>query len=330
MVTGGAGFIGSHLTERLVSLGHEVVVIDDLSTGRRENIAQLLGQGVTLIDGKVGPVLTGDPALLDGVAQVYHLAAAVGVKLVVEDPVSMIRNNVVETSEVLDTVARAGVPILIASTSEVYGKNPNLPLVETHDLLYGPTVAPRWAYGMSKAMDEHLALAMQAKVGLKPVITRLFNTIGPRQVGRYGMVVPRFVAAALAGNDLEIHGDGNQTRAFCDVRDVVRAMTDLLSNPKHYGQVFNLGNDNQISINTLADRVLALSESRAGKRYVSYEQIYGHTFEDPRDRVPALDKIRQAIGFSPQYTLDQTLTELITIARRSRSMSSESSANRER
>ena len=315
LVTGGAGFIGSHLVERLLSLGREVTIVDDLSTGRATNLRKAMGDKCRLVQGKAGPLLAGDASLLEGVSEVYHLAAAVGVKLVVDDPVSMIQNNVVETATVLDAVARSGARVLIASTSEVYGKNPNLPLVETHDILYGPTSAPRWAYGMSKAMDEHLALAMQNKNGLKPVIVRLFNTIGPRQVGHYGMVVPRFVQKAVAGQTLDIHGDGRQTRAFCDARDVVEGMTRLLAEDSSIGQVFNLGNDQQITIEALADRVLSLSGSKSGKRFVTYESVYGGTFEDPRDRVPDLTKIRKAIGFSPRYTLDATLTELIHLAR---------------
>jgi len=315
LVTGGAGFIGSHLVRHLKSLGRSVRIVDDLSTGRMENIAPLLDARCQLIQARLGDALRTQPALLSNVAEVYHLAAAVGVRLVVNDPVRMIRNNVQETADLLDAAARTGIPVLITSSSEVYGRNPWMPLTEDQELIFGPTTSSRWSYGMSKALDEHLALSWHHAQKLPVVIVRLFNTIGPRQVGQYGMVVPRFINWAVQHQPIEIHGDGRQTRSFCDVRDVVRAMPALLGNPRHHGEVFNLGSDAEISIEQLADQIITLAHSRSGKLFVPYAQAFSGLFDDPQRRVPGLEKIRRAIGFAPQYTLQQTLAELIAQAR---------------
>jgi UDP-glucose 4-epimerase len=318
LITGGAGFIGSHLAERLQADGRELVLIDNLTTGRRENVAHLLGDRCRLVEAGVGEALAREPHLLQGVREVYHLAAAVGVRLVVDDPIRMIRNNVEEAALILEAARAAGAAILIASSSEVYGKSAKMPLAEDDDLVLGPTTSSRWGYALTKALDEHLALAHHAKHGLGAVVVRLFNTIGPRQVGRYGMVVPRFVRRAVEGGELEIYGDGRQTRAFCDVRDVVRAMTDLLGDPRHHGGVFNVGSDDEMTIGELADRVIALAAAHGGgaarKRLVPYAQAYEPGFEDPQRRVPDLSKIRRAIGFQPAFSLDQTLAELIALA----------------
>jgi len=322
LITGGAGFIGSHLTEHCLRLGREVVIVDNLSTGRRGNIEPLLSPRCTLIKGRLSDILEERPHLLEGVAEVYHLAAAVGVKLVVDDPAGMIDNNVRETALLLRAAVRHRAAVLIASSSEVYGKGVAMPLREDQDMLFGPTTASRWSYALTKAIDEHLALAHHRSDGLRTVIVRLFNTIGPRQVGNYGMVVPRFVRAAVDGEDIAIYGNGKQTRAFCDARDVVRAMVQLMSNAANSGQVFNVGSDREITIETLADRVLALTQSRSKKRYVAYEQAYQPGFEDPQRRVPDLGKVRAAIGFEPSFTLDDTLGELIAAARASGSAAS--------
>lgn len=317
LITGGSGFIGSHLTERLLTLGQRVTVVDDLSTGRRENLQPLLDRHadrLRVIEGKAGEAIA-DEALLRGVDAVYHLAAAVGVKLVVDDPEGMIRTNIGDTLAVLDACAKSGAAVLVTSSSEVYGKCPTLPLREDMELVYGPTTASRWAYGMTKALDEHLAIDYARRRGLKAVVVRLFNTIGPRQVGRYGMVVPRFVAKACANQPLEIYGDGSQTRAFCDARDVVRAMTDLVAEPACYGQVFNVGSERQVTIRELADRVIELSGSASEKRVLPYEAVYGEGFEDPPHRLPDTSKLRQAVGWSPRVTLDETLRELIAMQR---------------
>lgn len=315
LITGGAGFIGSHLARLLLGQGRHLLILDDLSTGRLENIQPLLGDRCRFIQGRCGQLLHEQPGLMDGVVEVYHLAAAVGVQLVVADPTAMIVNNVQETADVLRAASRVGAAVLVTSSSEAYGANAKMPLSEEHDLVYGPTTVSRWSYGMAKALDEHLALAHHHQSGLKCVAVRLFNTIGPRQIGHYGMVVPRFVRWAVGNQPLEIHGDGRQTRSFADVRDVTLAMVRLLAGPGCWGQVFNIGNDREISIDQLADRVIALSGSTAGKRYIPYAQAFGQTFADPARRVPDLTRIRQAIGYEPQWTLDRTLEELISLQR---------------
>ena len=314
IITGGAGFIGSHLAERLLEAGDELILVDHFSTGRRSNIEHLLGDRCRVIESTAAEAFA-DPHLLDGVQRVFHLAAAVGVKLVVDDPAAMIRNNIDETDVVLRAAAKAGAAVLITSSSEVYGKCPVLPLREDMELVYGPTTASRWSYGLSTALDEHLAIALARRTGLRSVVVRLFNSIGPRQVGRYGMVVPRFVTQAVAGKDLTLYGDGQQTRAFCDVRDVVGALAELIEHQDAYGRVFNVGSTTQITIEQLADRVIeqvaAAGGPRVGKTFVSYEAVYGEGFEDPPHRLPDMTRLRDAIGFRPKVDLAQTLRELI-------------------
>jgi UDP-glucose 4-epimerase len=316
LITGGAGFIGSHLAELLRSRGRRVLIIDDLSTGREANMAHLVGDGCRFVRGRVGDVLRERPELMQGVTHVFHLAASVGVQLVVSDPARIIRNNVEETSAVIDAAARVGAGVLVASSSEVYGKSEAVPLREDGDLIYGPTTGPRWSYAMSKAVDEHLALSYHAGGAGSAVVVRLFNTIGPRQVGHYGMVVPRFVEAAVKGQDLTIYGDGQQTRAFCDVRDVVKAMAALMEDAGSHGQVFNIGSDVEVTIESLADKVIAMTGGRSRKRLVSFDEAYRPGFEDPfRRRVPDTTKIRAAIGWKPAISLEATLKELIDAAR---------------
>lgn len=315
LITGGAGFIGSHLAERLKAQGRQLILVDNLATGRRQNVEHLLDDRCRLVETTAGHAVQ-DRALMQGVREVYHLAAAVGVKLVVDDPAGMIRTNIDETHRVLEAAVEHDAAVLIASSSEVYGKCPTLPLREDMELVYGPTTASRWSYGLTKALDEHLAIDYARRRGLRAVIVRLFNTIGPRQVGRYGMVAPRFVARALANQPLEVYGDGSQTRAFCDVRDVVRALVDLLACDECYGQVYNVGSEEEITINHLADRVIALTGSTAGKKLIPYEAVYGEGFEDPAHRLPDTRKLREAIGFKPRYTLDQTLTDIMDALRR--------------
>ncbi len=314
IITGGAGFIGSHLAAGLKADGVSLVLVDDLSTGSRDNINGLLDDRCLFVHDKADHALA-DPALMRGVGQVYHLAASVGVQRVIDDPPAMVRNNIDQTEAVLAAARRAGASVLIASSSEVYGKCPVLPLREDMELVYGPTTASRWAYGLTKALDEHLAIDMHRRHGLRVVVTRLFNTIGPRQVGHYGMVVPRFVAKAVDNEVIDVYGDGTQTRAFCDVRDVTRAMAELIANPDCFGRVFNLGSDRRVTINELADRVIKLAGSTAGKRLIPYEQAFGPDFEDPTHRLPDTARITQAIGFKPEIDLDQTLAELITLRR---------------
>ncbi len=314
IITGGAGFIGSHLAARLKAQGLELTLIDNLSTGSRNNVADLLDDRCELIHADASEAVA-DPDLWDGVGQVYHLAAAVGVQRVIDDPAAMVHNNVEQTSSVLEAARLAGASVLIASSSEVYGKCPVLPLREDMDLVYGPTTASRWAYGLTKAIDEHLAIDMHRRHGLRVVIARLFNTIGPRQVGHYGMVVPRFVERAVAGKTIDVYGDGTQTRAFCDVRDITRAMTELMAKDDCFGRVFNLGSEQRVTINELADRIIELAGGTAGKRLVSYEKAFGPDFEDPAHRLPDTTRLTEAIGFQPEISLDQTLTELIGLRR---------------
>ncbi|MEM1211707.1 MAG: NAD-dependent epimerase/dehydratase family protein [Planctomycetota bacterium] len=317
LITGGAGFIGSHLAERLLSQGRSVRLVDDFSTGRRENISGLLGPRCELIEGRAAEVLS-QPGVLDGVDEVFHLAASVGVRLIVEDPAGMIQNNVDQTVGVLRACADHGLRVLIASSSEVYGKNPNLPLREDQDLLFGPTSASRWSYGLTKAIDEHLALDMARRHGLQAVVVRLFNTIGPRQVGRYGMVVPRFVERAVAGQPLEVYGDGSQTRAFCDVRDVTAALPELLRCDDALGLAVNVGADHTVTIRELAERVIGVVSAAGGPesevRLVPYQAVYGEGFEDTPCRMPDTARLRGLIGFERRFDLDQTLSELVATA----------------
>ena len=315
LITGGAGFIGSHLCEALLAAGHRVVAIDDLSTGRAANIAHLRPlphfQFVreTITNSLVLDRLTSEADV------VVHLAAAVGVQLIVEDPVRTIRTNVMGTEGVLEAAHRYGCKVLIASTSEVYGKGVRVPFREDDDRLMGPTSRSRWAYAESKAVDEFLSLAYHQQFGLPVVIMRFFNTVGPRQTGRYGMVVPRFVRAALAGEPLEVYGDGTQSRCFGDVADVVRAVVALAAEPRAVGQVFNVGATEEITIRDLADRVLALTGSASPVRLVPYDEAYAPGFEDMRRRVPSIDKLHALIGYAPAHSLDDTLRRVIQYER---------------
>ena len=308
LVTGGAGFIGSHLVEHLVRRGDRVIVIDDLSTGRRENLDGVDGSRVTFIEGAVAEALPDlDPSALDAI---YHLAAAVGVRLVIRQPIGTIETNVGQTSAALGFAAAGRIPILIASTSEVYGKSTRLPFAEGDDVVYGPPSQPRWAYACSKAIDEFLALAHFRQSELPVVVTRFFNIVGPRQIGEYGMVLPRFVAAALAGKPIEVYGDGAQTRSFCDVRDVVAMLPRLLEDPGCAGGVFNVGSDEPIEIGALASLVKETLRSRSPIVRVTYEEAFGPGFDDLRHRQPDLTRLRTMTGFSPQVSLEQTIRDL--------------------
>jgi UDP-glucose 4-epimerase len=312
LITGGAGFIGSHLAERLFADGHAVTVLDDLSTGRLDNLKNLLGRpGFAFIRESVDDEQAVNIAVSAADA-VFHLAAAVGVKLVVEEPVRTIRTTIHGTEVVLDAAHRfGGKPVLITSSSEVFGKGTRVPFAEDDDIVMGPTRQNRWCYAYAKAIDEFLGLAYHRQYGLPVVIVRLFNTVGPRQVGMYGMVLPRFVEAALAGRPLQVYGDGKQTRCFCHVSDVIDAIVKLMHTPAAVGQVFNLGSDEEISIRELAGRVIAKTGSKSPIENVSYEQAYGQPFDDMLRRVPKLDRIRAAIGFKPRFSLDQVIESVI-------------------
>src|SRR5438105_1834059 len=317
LVTGGAGFIGSHLSERLLDHGHEVWALDDISTGSHENIAQLKDRpGFHLV---VDSVLSHSVVneLVYKCDVVYHLAAAVGVRLIVERPVHTLVTNVQGTETVLEFCNRFGKRVLVASTSEVYGDpREDVPFAEDARRVYGPTTQRRWAYADSKAMDEFLALAYHAERGLDCVIVRLFNTVGPRQSGQYGMVIPRFVQNALAGRPLEVHGDGTQTRCFCHVSDTIRALMGLMDEPATTGEIYNVGSTESIAIGDLARRVLGLTDSGSQVTYLPYDQVYGQGIEDMLHRRPSIDKIRAAVGWRPSLDLDRILADVIDWARR--------------
>lgn len=311
LITGGAGFIGSHLSDSLVHSGYSVVAIDDLSTGRIENIRHLMPLPhykfvrENIMNQQVLDRLTSESDI------VIHLAAAVGVKLIVEDPVRTIGTNIMGTEAVLTTASRYGCKVMIASTSEVYGKGVKVPFCEEDDRLMGSTTHSRWAYATSKAVDEFLGLAYNRQFGLPVVVMRFFNTIGPRQTGRYGMVVPRFVRQALAGEPISVYGDGSQSRCFADVADVVWAITKLAEHPGAVGQVFNIGSTQEISIVDLAKKVIQMTGSKSEIQYVPYDEAYAPGFEDMQRRVPSVEKIAQLVGYKPRYTLDDTLRRVM-------------------
>lgn len=312
LVTGGAGFIGSHLTERLLEDGHRVIVVDDLSTGRIENLDRVARhKRLECIHGSVSDLALVSE-LVGRADRVFHLAAAVGVALIAKQPIETIERNIYPTQLILDRLgsrAERGtrVPCFIASTSEVYGKNPKPTWSEEDDLVFGATTKPRWSYGVSKAIDEFLALAHYKQQQLPVVVGRFFNVVGPRQTGAYGMVLPRFVESARRGDRLVVHDDGNQIRCFADVRDVVDAVVRLTESEDSFGRVYNIGGDRPISILDLAKRVIERVNPEAGIEHQSYADAYDESFEDIRRRVPDLTRIRQAIGFEPRHTLDDII-----------------------
>jgi len=316
LVTGGAGFIGSHLTEALLARGDQVLVIDDESTGRLENLAAVRNHPrLQIVRGSIG-----DAALvrrsLDGLSEVYHLAAAVGVALIAREPLQTIERNIYPTQLLLDELCRrhqAGqmIKFFLASTSEVYGKNPKPTWTEDDDLVFGATTRPRWSYGASKAIDEFLALACARQFGLPVVVGRFFNVVGPRQTGAYGMVLPRFVDAALAGQPLIVHDDGRQVRCFSHVKDVVAAVLALLQTTAAIGHVFNIGSDQPVSILELAQAVVSLANSKSALEFQSYAAAYDDDFEDIRRRVPDLTRLRKTIGYQPKYDLAAIIRDVI-------------------
>jgi UDP-glucose 4-epimerase len=315
LVTGGAGFIGSHLCELLLQQGHHVVAIDNLSTGQLDNIQHLIHtpdfQFVreTIMNSQVLDRLTSEADII------IHLAAVVGVKLIVEDPVNTIATNIIGTEAVLTTANRYGCKVMLASTSEVYGKGFKVPFNEEDDTVMGPTSHSRWSYATSKAIDEFLGLAYYQQFNLPVVVMRYFNTVGPRQTGRYGMVLPRFVRQALAGEPITIYGDGEQSRCFSDVADIIDATVKLAEQPAAEGQVFNIGSKEEVTIRELAEKVIAATGSNSKIVYVPYDEAYAPGFEDMRRRVPDLEKIELLIGYAPRFTLDQTLQRVILYER---------------
>jgi UDP-glucose 4-epimerase len=317
LVTGGAGFIGSHLAERLVGDGRKVTVVDNLSTGSLSNIAGLSNEPkFDFVEGDIR-----DADLMERLAGqcdvIYHLAAAVGVQLIADHPVHTIETNIGGTEVVLDAANKLGKNILIASSSEVYGKNENVPFHENDDIVLGSTTLSRWSYACGKAIDEFLGLAFYQEYGLGVVIGRFFNTIGPRQTGRYGMVVPRFVQSALRDKPVSIYGTGQQRRCFCYVEDVVEAVVGLINCKEAAGGVYNIGSAEEITIEGLADKVIEMTGSKSKKEFISYEQAYGRPIEDMMRRVPSLERIRKTIDWEPKTSLTEALRVIIENSRRS-------------
>jgi UDP-glucose 4-epimerase len=311
LITGGAGFVGSHLTEALLDRGDEVFILDNLSTGSIDNVVHLKHNPkfhYTIDSVSNEPVLA---ELIDRSDIVVHLAAAVGVKLIVEQPVHTIETNVHGTEVVLKHANKKKKLVLIASTSEVYGKSADVPFREDADLVLGPTIKHRWAYACSKMIDEFLALAYWKERKLPVIVVRLFNTVGPRQTGQYGMVIPNFVRQALAGHPITVFGDGTQSRSFTYVGDVVSAMVALIDEPRAVGQVFNIGNGNEITIRELAEKVKKMTGSSSEIVTVPYDRAYEAGFEDMPRRVPDIRRIQALVGFRPTVELDETLTRVI-------------------
>jgi UDP-glucose 4-epimerase len=310
LVTGGAGFIGSHLAERLLARGAEVYVLDDLSTGSMENLAAVRDEPNLHVH---QDSMDNEPVLAELVGRadaVYHLAAAVGVKLIVEDPVRTIETNIHGTELLLQHCVKRKTKVLLASSSEVYGKGQRARFGEEDDLVLGATTKSRWSYGCSKAIDEFLGLAYWKEYGLPVIIVRFFNTVGPRQVGHYGMVVPRFVQQALRGGPITVYDDGEQVRCFAHVADAVWAVCALMDCEQAVGQIFNVGDDRPTTINELAQRVRELVNPDADIVHIPYAQAYAEGFEDIRFRVPNVTKLRKAIGFEPRHDLDAILTDV--------------------
>jgi len=311
LITGGAGFIGSHLADRLLARGDQVVLLDDLSTGRHENIAHLLGRPD--VEFVLGSILNAD--LLDDcvarVDTVFHLAAAVGVQLIVERPLESLATNIRGSELVFEKVHKHGARILVTSTSEIYGKNTSDRLGEDDDRILGSPLKSRWSYSEAKAIEEILAYTYWRQKGVESVIVRLFNTVGPRQTGHYGMVIPRFVNQALRGEPITVFGDGTQQRCFCYVGDIVTALIALIEEPEAYGKVFNLGGNEEVSILELAARVIAITGSASTIRTIPYDEAYEAGFEDMQRRVPDTTRAHDLVGFAPTATLDEIIAMVV-------------------
>ena len=310
LITGGAGFVGSHLADKFIAQGHEITVIDDLSTGRYANVEHLEGnENFRLI---IDSVLNADlmEELIRETDRVFHMASAVGVRLIMEQPVKTIETIFHGTDVVLKYCSRYRKRVLVPSTSEVYGKGASIPFREEDDLLTGSTDKHRWAYACAKTLDEFLALAHWKETRLPVVVVRLFNTVGPRQTGQYGMVVPRFVHAAIKNEPITVFGDGTQQRCFGHVLDVVEGLSKLLESPQCFGQVINLGNSEEVSILGLAEKAIEMTGSKSEIRYIPYEEAYGDGFEDMRRRVPGLEKAKNLIGYQPTRSLSDIINDV--------------------
>ncbi|HLM00373.1 MAG TPA: GDP-mannose 4,6-dehydratase [Pyrinomonadaceae bacterium] len=310
LITGGAGFVGSHLADKLHREGNEITVIDNLSTGRYSNVAHLEGEkGFRLIIDTVLNARLMEELIRDA-DRVFHMASAVGVRLIMEQPVKTIETIFHGTDVVLGFCARYRTRVLIPSTSEVYGKGTSVPFREEDDILKGSTSKHRWAYACAKELDEFLALAHWKESRLPVSVIRLFNTVGPRQTGQYGMVVPRFVQSAIKGEAITVHGDGTQSRCFGHVLDVVEGLTKAIETPACFGQVMNLGNNEEISIKDLAEKAIRITGSASEIQYIPYDEVYGEGFEDMQRRVPSLDKAKRLIGYQPTRTLDDIINDV--------------------
>jgi UDP-glucose 4-epimerase len=318
LITGGAGFIGSHLAEAYLDNGDEVYIIDDLSTGSLDNINHLKEKGIyqKRLFVHVDTILNRDIMLeLVGTCDVvHHLAAAVGVRYILDNPMDSIKTNIQGSETVLDLCNKFKKRVLIASTSEVYGKHMHAPLIETDNIIYGPSSKFRWSYAASKLMDEFMSLAYHRTTGLKVSIVRLFNTVGPRQTGTYGMVIPRFVYQALRNEPLTVYGDGSQTRTFTDVKDVVWALMQMVENDTAFGDVFNVGGTQEVTIIDLAKMIVEMTNSRSEITLIPYDEAFGKDFEDMQRRVPSIEKLNKLIGFDPKTSLEAILTKVITYA----------------
>ncbi len=311
LITGGAGFIGSHLCDGLIKGGHQVIALDDLSTGRMSNIVHLEGRrDFELV---VGTIL--DEKLVDKLAEkcdcIYHLAAAVGVELIVKKPLQSLTTNIKGSEIVLEMAYRYHKKILITSTSEIYGKNVNGPLKEEDDRILGSPLKTRWSYSTAKAVDEMLAYVYWKEKGVPSIIVRLFNTVGPRQTGHYGMVMPRFIAQALKNEPITVYGTGKQSRCFLHVKDVTAALIKLVEEPKAVGEVFNIGSQEEVTIEKLAQRIIELTKSKSKIEHIPYEKAYEEGFEDMQRRVPGTGKIKNLIGFQPNHTLLEIIKDII-------------------
>lgn len=314
LITGGAGFIGSHLAEYLIKKKQQVIILDDLSTGSLKNLSKIhRSSSFHFFKGSIQDASILEK-LIDSADIIYHLAAIVGVQLVIKNPLKTIENNIRGTENVLKIASKYGKKVLFTSTSEVYGKSSKDKFSENDDLSTGPTTKSRWSYACSKIVDEHLALAYLKEKKLPVIIVRLFNTVGERQSGRYGMVVPRFISQALHNENITIYGDGRQSRCFCYVGDVVWALRKLMDREEAEGEIYNIGSCESVTINELSDRVIKLTSSKSKKVYIPYVKAYGEGFEETMKRMPNIDKVKKLIGFQPKFNLDAIINKMINFA----------------